>query len=84
MAIDKDNMSGSETIVVKVAPRKSVDVDGKLKGPGTKLTLSLSEARDLYAKGFIVDADDDAAANADENAGADAALSIQIGDQAEQ
>jgi hypothetical protein len=50
-----------ETIEVMVAKGKSVDLDGVVNGPGSKITLSMSEAKDLYAKGFVVEpaGDDD-------------------------
>lgn len=58
MATDKAKAEQEPTIDVLVAKRKSVDVDGRLYGPGSKLTLPLSEAKSLYDKGFVVEPDE--------------------------
>ena len=51
-----------KTITAKVAKRKSVDIDGKLYGPGSLIDLPVSEAESLYEKGFIVEPDEQPAA----------------------
>lgn len=48
-------MAKNDKISVKVAKRKSVDVDGKLYGPDSLIELSLEDAKDLFEKGFVVD-----------------------------
>lgn len=78
MAADKTKAQQTDTIVVKVANGKSVDLDGKLYGPGSKLTLPLSEAKSLYDMGFVVDADEEASAGT--NAGGDSGPSVKAAD----
>jgi len=52
-------MAKAEKIVqAKVAKRKSVDIEGKLYGPGSLIELPISEAEDLLDKGFVVDPSD--------------------------
>lgn len=80
MANDKAKSLQERTVDVQVAKRKSVDVDGKVYGPGSKLTLPLSEAKALHDLGFIVEPDDDddgADAGAGTDAGNDGGLSVQ-------
>ncbi|MGO4379738.1 MULTISPECIES: hypothetical protein [Telluria group] len=49
----------NEIVTVKVAKRKSVDVEGKLYGPDSVIELSLEDAKDLFEKGFVVDPKDE-------------------------
>lgn len=49
-------MAKNEKLIkVKVAPRKSVELAGERYGPGSVIELEETDARDLYAKGFVVD-----------------------------
>jgi len=58
-------MAKTEKIIkAKVAKRKSVDIEGKLYGPGSVIELPMSEAEDLYEKGFIAEPDEEPAADA--------------------
>jgi hypothetical protein len=61
-----------------VAARKSVDVDGKIYGPGETVTLPTADVVELRTKGFLVDPDADTAA-AD---GAAPSVSISGGSEA--
>jgi len=55
-------MAKAEKIVqAKVAKRKSVDIEGKLYGPGSLIDLPIGEAEDLLEKGFVVDPAESAA-----------------------
>jgi hypothetical protein len=45
----------AKLIVVKVAPRKSVEFEGKLYLPGDTFEIDIDEAKDLHGKGFVVD-----------------------------
>lgn len=52
-------MAKTEKIIkAKVAKRKSIDIEGKLYGPGSLIELPVSEAEGLYEKGFIVEPDE--------------------------
>lgn len=44
-----------EEATAKVAPRRTVDVDGRHYGPGQEVTLSLAEIKALQAKGFLLE-----------------------------
>lgn len=80
MANDKAKSLQERIVEGQVAKRKSVDVDGKVYGPGSKLTLPLSEAMALRDLGFIVEPDyDDDDAGAGAGAGNDSGLSVQTG-----
>jgi hypothetical protein len=52
-------MAKNETQDAVVAARKSVDVDGKIYGPGATVTLPTAEVAELRGKGFLVDPDAD-------------------------
>lgn len=64
-------MAKNDNVKAVVAPRRSVDVDGKLFGPGATVTLPLGEALDLLKQGFLVDPDADKAAVEAEGASID-------------
>lgn len=51
-----------------VAKRRSIDIDGKLYGPGAIVELAPDEAFDLLEKGFVVDPREEPAGT-DEGAG---------------
>lgn len=48
-------MAKNETQDAVVAAHKSVDVDGKIYGPGATVTLPSAEVDELRIKGFLVD-----------------------------
>lgn len=52
-------MAKNDTQDAVVAARKSVDVDGKIYGPGATVTLPTAEVAELRGKGFLVDPDAD-------------------------
>ena len=83
MANDKVKDAQEPTIDVLVAKRKTVDFDGRLYGPGAKLTLPIREAKSLYDKGFVVEPGEPAGSDTDpETAGGDGVgLSVQTSDK---
>ena len=52
-ASDKVVKSGG-TVVATVAARRSVEVDGKRHGPGSKVTLAVEEVDKLVRAGYLV------------------------------
>ena len=58
-------MAKNDTQDAVVAARKSVDVDGKIYGPGETVTLPTADVAELRSKGFLVDPAADAVAEED-------------------
>ena len=48
-----------------VANRRSVEVDGKIYGPGDSVTLPADEVKQLRGSGFLIDPDTEEVAPAD-------------------